>query len=343
MIKTTITILISLSILVACEAKIDNVDNDKIANDVVSGYIEKDESRDDKPQVYEPDRDKDKETAQDKPVVVNPEPQPEPKPEEIEPESRSEEIEPESEQDTVLVETEKILRKTKFATDVVDDKTIPRGESKISVKGVEGLEEITVEITYVNGVRKDYKEISIEVISAPVTEIVLRGIGEFGDGTQPPAISGVTIKYDTLGNYVDLSKSQVANLTNSLNFIPAKYKSVFVEVTKGVGSSLIKDSNRYGTYISIGDENFNKEESSNKVVFNRFADYVDYENDFPSRTVEWQEMNIRLINHMKKEFSDEVKDLTHKEQFNDLLSVLWTNASTEIYTEEVLEFVSLYK
>lgn len=58
-------------------------------------------------------------------------------------------------------------------------------ESRVAQKGVDGVEEITLEYTYHDGVQVSCTQVDSEVITEPVTEIIEKG-------TKKPTINGVT-------------------------------------------------------------------------------------------------------------------------------------------------------
>lgn len=65
--------------------------------------------------------------------------------------------------------------KTKFAVKEKKDSSMYRGETKVITKGVKGEDEVTYKVKYVNGKKKDEKELSRKTVKAPKTQVVKAG------------------------------------------------------------------------------------------------------------------------------------------------------------------------
>lgn len=71
--------------------------------------------------------------------------------------------------------TETSTRPIPYETKYVDDNSLPKGQTKTTTYGVNGVETTTYEVTYTNGVETSRKVISITTTKQPVTEVISRG------------------------------------------------------------------------------------------------------------------------------------------------------------------------
>lgn len=69
----------------------------------------------------------------------------------------------------------KVEEKVPFETVEKEDSSLNEGSSKVVTEGVEGLDEVTYEITYIDGVESSRKEIARTSITAAVDEVVAKG------------------------------------------------------------------------------------------------------------------------------------------------------------------------
>lgn len=102
------------------------------------------------------------------------------------------------------VETETELSVIDYETIEQEDGTIPRGESRVSVKGVNGQRAITYEVTYVNDRETDRKEVSDEITKEPIARVVLVGtyVAPPIVETPPSVPSGGSGYVNSQGNFV---------------------------------------------------------------------------------------------------------------------------------------------
>lgn len=62
-----------------------------------------------------------------------------------------------------------------FDVEYVDDDTLPKGETKVSQEGKEGVKEITHNVTFKNGIETDREVVGEDVTEQPENKVVLRG------------------------------------------------------------------------------------------------------------------------------------------------------------------------
>lgn len=75
----------------------------------------------------------------------------------------------------VETKTETSTKPIPYSTKYVDDNSLPKGQTKTTTYGVNGVETTTYEVTYTNGVETSRKVISITTTKQPVTEVISRG------------------------------------------------------------------------------------------------------------------------------------------------------------------------
>lgn len=83
-----------------------------------------------------------------------------------------------------------------FKVEYVDDKSLYKGETKVKQKGVKGEREVTYEIIKENGILVDRKELDEDVITDPVTQIVIRGTKAL------PTLATGKFSWPTKGGYI---------------------------------------------------------------------------------------------------------------------------------------------
>lgn len=74
-----------------------------------------------------------------------------------------------------VVKTETKTKVVKFKSTTKNDNSMPRGQTKLSVAGVNGERTITYEVTYVRGKETGRKEIKNKITTKPVTQVTLKG------------------------------------------------------------------------------------------------------------------------------------------------------------------------
>ncbi|WP_288784232.1 septal ring lytic transglycosylase RlpA family protein [uncultured Cutibacterium sp.] len=101
-----------------------------------------------------------------------------------------------------------------FTTKKVEDSSLPKGETKVTTKGVNGINEETWLVVFKDGKKVSEKKVSVRVVNAPVTQIVKVGTKKAepsssawrsssasnGSGSSSnPVISGTTCVASTYG------------------------------------------------------------------------------------------------------------------------------------------------
>lgn len=74
-----------------------------------------------------------------------------------------------------VVKTETTTEGVLFETTQQQDNTLPSGQQRTAVEGVNGVRTHTYEVTYLNGIEQSRKEIKNEVTTQPITKIVKLG------------------------------------------------------------------------------------------------------------------------------------------------------------------------
>jgi len=74
-----------------------------------------------------------------------------------------------------VVKTETKTKVIKFKSTTKNDNSMPRGQTKLSVAGVNGKRTITYEVTYVRGKETGRKEIKNKITTKPVTQVTSKG------------------------------------------------------------------------------------------------------------------------------------------------------------------------
>jgi uncharacterized protein YabE (DUF348 family) len=62
-----------------------------------------------------------------------------------------------------------------FSTKRVDDSSLPKGTTKVTTRGVDGIKTLTYEVTFTNGVQTSKKLVRQVVTKAPVTQVIRVG------------------------------------------------------------------------------------------------------------------------------------------------------------------------
>ena len=101
-----------------------------------------------------------------------------------------------------------------FTTKKVEDSSLPKGETKVTTKGVNGINEETWLVVFKDGKKVSEKKVSVRVVNAPVTQVVKVGTKKAepsssasrsssasnGSGSSSnPVISGTTCVASTYG------------------------------------------------------------------------------------------------------------------------------------------------
>ena len=74
-----------------------------------------------------------------------------------------------------IVKTDTRTESIPFSTTEQKDSTLAYGQNRIAKKGIDGTRTITYEVTYVDGVETERKEIKNQITSAPVAQVMIVG------------------------------------------------------------------------------------------------------------------------------------------------------------------------
>jgi resuscitation-promoting factor RpfB len=97
------------------------------------------------------------------------------------------------------VVTKKTIKKTKsmrYRTREVDDDSLAEGKTNVRVKGVNGVQTITYEITLTDGKETARKQVSSVVTKKPVTKVIAIGTKQADNGCDPNYTPCVPIASD---------------------------------------------------------------------------------------------------------------------------------------------------
>lgn len=75
----------------------------------------------------------------------------------------------------IETKTETSTRAIPYETIYVDSNTLEKDKTEITTAGVNGVETVTYEITYTNGIETNRKILKTETTKSPVSEIIARG------------------------------------------------------------------------------------------------------------------------------------------------------------------------
>lgn len=95
-----------------------------------------------------------------------------------------------SNKDTITTKTETKTEAVKFGSVTKDDLTLPKGETKVSIKGEDGVRTIKYTVTYTNG--KETKRVvsSDSITKAPVNQVTLVGQYVAPEAPEKPSTDG---------------------------------------------------------------------------------------------------------------------------------------------------------
>jgi len=111
--------------------------------------------------------------------------------------------------------THKKITKTeaiKFSSKTVEDATLPKGQTKVTQKGVNGKKKVTYNVTYLNGKATKWQAISTKVITKPLQQI--KSIGTYIAPAPEPAASATSAASQptcTNGTYVNSAGNTVCS------------------------------------------------------------------------------------------------------------------------------------
>ncbi|RSM74288.1 hypothetical protein DMB66_01400 [Actinoplanes sp. ATCC 53533] len=90
----------------------------------------------------------------------------------------------------------KQTKSLRYGTREVDDDELVEGKTKVRVKGVNGVQTITYEITLTDGKETARKKVSSVVTRKPVTKVIAVGTKQADDGCDPNYTPCVPIASD---------------------------------------------------------------------------------------------------------------------------------------------------
>lgn len=96
--------------------------------------------------------------------------------------------------------TESSTHEIPFQTQTVNDNTLAKGTTKVTTQGVNGLEEITYSVTYVDGEETDREIIETVTIKEPVTQVIAQGTYV---APKPSSNNSSTTQKCTNGTYIN--------------------------------------------------------------------------------------------------------------------------------------------
>ncbi|WP_349410884.1 M23 family metallopeptidase [Pseudalkalibacillus sp. SCS-8] len=172
-----------------------------------------------------------------------------------------------------VVVKERVTKEHKIAYDseVKEDDTMPKGESKISQKGKDGKKSVQYEITSVNGEVTDKNVVAEEVLSEPVTEIKIKGTKVI------PSRGTGSFHWPTVGGYISSHKGQRWG---------RQHKGI--DIARPSNRAILAVDN--GTVVSAG---FNSGGYGNRIIIN-------HNNGFKSVYAHLASMNVSVGQTVKK-------------------------------------------
>ena len=150
----------------------------------------------------------------------------------------------------VTTKQETVEEDVKFNTIEKDDSSMNQGESKVVTEGVNGKDKVTYEITYIDGVESERKEISRETVTAAVDKVIANGTKISFDGkSYSRKLVVKAYSYTGGGRTAMGTKARVGEIAVDPRVIPLGSK-VYIE---GVGARIAEDTggNIKGNTIDI--------------------------------------------------------------------------------------------
>ena len=150
----------------------------------------------------------------------------------------------------VTTKQETVEEDVKFNTIEKDDSSMNQGESKVVTEGVNGKDKVTYEITYIDGVESERKEVSRETVTAAVDKVIANGTKISFDGkSYSRKLVVKAYSYTGGGRTAMGTKARVGEIAVDPRVIPLGSK-VYIE---GVGARIAEDTggNIKGNTIDI--------------------------------------------------------------------------------------------
>ncbi|MFQ7012352.1 MAG: G5 domain-containing protein, partial [Clostridia bacterium] len=150
----------------------------------------------------------------------------------------------------VTTSQETVEEDVDFNTIEKDDPSMEEGKSKVETEGSKGRDKVTYEITYIDGVESERKEISRETVTAAVDKVILNGTKISFNGKSYSRKLVVKAYSYTGGGWTAMStRARVGEIAVDPRVIPLGSK-VYIE---GVGARIAEDTggNIKGNTIDI--------------------------------------------------------------------------------------------
>lgn len=150
----------------------------------------------------------------------------------------------------VTTKQETVEEDVKFNTIEKDDSSMNQGESKVVTEGVNGKDKVTYEITYIDGVESERKEVSRETVTAAVDKVIANGTKISFDGkSYSRKLVVKAYSYTGGGRTAMGTKARVGEIAVDPKVIPLGSR-VYIE---GVGARIAEDTggNIKGNTIDI--------------------------------------------------------------------------------------------
>lgn len=150
----------------------------------------------------------------------------------------------------VTSKQETVEEEVDFNTIEKDDASMEQGKSKVVTEGVKGKDKVTYEITYIDGVESDRKEIARETLTAAVDKVILNGTKiSFNGKSYSRKLVVKAYSYTGGGRTAMGTKARVGEIAVDPKVIPLGSR-VYIE---GVGARIAEDTggNIKGNTIDI--------------------------------------------------------------------------------------------
>lgn len=150
----------------------------------------------------------------------------------------------------VTTSQETVEEDVDFNTIEKDDPSMEEGKSKVETEGSKGRDKVTYEITYIDGVESERKEISRETVTAAVDKVILNGTKiSFNGKSYSRKLVVKAYSYTGGGRTAMGTRARVGEIAVDPRVIPLGSK-VYIE---GVGARIAEDTggNIKGNTIDI--------------------------------------------------------------------------------------------
>lgn len=150
----------------------------------------------------------------------------------------------------VTTSQETVEEEVDFNTIEKDDSSLEQGETRVDTEGVKGKDKVTYEITYIDGVESERKEISRETVTAAVDKVILNGTKiSFNGKSYSRKLVVKAYSYTGGGRTAMGTRARVGEIAVDPKVIPLGSR-VYIE---GVGARIAEDTggNIKGNTIDI--------------------------------------------------------------------------------------------